>query len=387
MALFIGLMSGTSVDGTDGVLAEWGEAPDALPHVLAHAHRPYAPAWRQELLLLNRSGSDEIHRAAQAAIGVAQAYADVVADLLTSAGRTAADVRAIGAHGQTVRHQPHPAAGPGYTVQLLDGAWLAEHSGIDVVCDFRRRDMAAGGEGAPLVPAFHHAMFADRAHDVAVLNIGGIANLSLLPARAGDEAGGVHEPASARRPVIGFDCGPGNALMDAWCERHQGAPYDADGRWGASGQVHAVLLERLLAEPFLALPPPKSTGRDLFDLPWLERQLQALSAAIAPVDVQATLAEFTARAAVDAVRRHAPAARVLLVCGGGAFNGGLMQRLRRHLPQLTVADSRSRGVPVDQVEALAFAWLARAFVRREPGNLPSVTGAAGLRVLGALHPG
>lgn len=384
MALFIGLMSGTSVDGTDGVLAEWGEASDAWPHVLAHAHRPYEPPLRQELLALNRSGADEIHRAAQAAIGVAQAYAGVVADLLAAAGRTPAEVRAIGAHGQTVRHQPRPAAGPGYTVQLLDGAWLAEHGGIDVVCDFRRRDMAAGGEGAPLVPAFHHAMFADRAHDVAVLNIGGIANLSLLPASPGSDA--VAEAGHAARPVIGFDCGPGNALMDAWCERHQGTPYDDDGQWAASGQVHTALLDQLLAEPYLALPPPKSTGRDLFDLPWLQQQLQALGSPVAPVDVQATLAAFTARTAADAVRSHAPGARVLLACGGGAFNGRLMQHLRQELPQLTVADTRTRGVPVDQVEALAFAWLARAFVRREPGNLPSVTGAAGLRVLGALHP-
>jgi anhydro-N-acetylmuramic acid kinase len=278
-------------------------------------------------------------------------------------------VRAIGAHGQTVRHRPGSFDGTGYTLQLMNGALLAELTGIAVACDFRSRDVAAGGQGAPLVPAFHAACFGHAGRAQAVLNVGGIANLTLL-----DGAGG----------VIGFDCGPGNVLMDAWTQQQQGQPFDAGGAWAARGLVHPGLLAELQREPFLALPPPKSTGRDLFTPDWLQPRLAAVGGPLAAADVMATLAEFTAMAAVQALRRHAPASGRLVVCGGGAFNAHLMRRLAA-LSGLPVVSSAALGVPPDQVEALAFAWLARARVQGEPGNVPAVTGAAGPRVLGALY--
>jgi anhydro-N-acetylmuramic acid kinase len=375
MTLFVGLMSGTSLDGIDAVLVDFGVGVAAQPKTLAHRHRPFDAALRAELLALNRPGDNELHRAALAANALALAYAETVAELLAAAGIDAAQVRALGAHGQTVRHRPREFDGHGYTLQLLNGALLAERSGIDTVCDLRSRDLAAGGIGAPLAPAFHAALFAQPGRAIAVLNLGGIGNLSLL---AADGA------------VSGFDCGPGNALMDDWCQRHTGAAYDDDGRWAAGGQVDADLLARLLGDAFFALPPPKSTGRDLFHRAWLDATLHAALAAraspLAPVDVQATLAELTVSAAVGALLREASDSTELLVCGGGAYNGHLMRRLAARLPGVRVASTASRGVPPDQVEALAFAWLARAFVEREPGNLPAVTGARGPRVLGALHP-
>lgn len=371
--LYLGLMSGTSLDGVDGVVAGFGST---TPQVLGHLHQPFEPALRRELLALNTTAPDEIHRSALAANGVARAYAGVVDGLLRSCGLAPADIRAIGAHGQTVRHRPLAHDGTGYTVQLLNGALLAERSGIDVVCDLRSRDLAAGGQGAPLVPAFHAALFGRPGQSGAVLNVGGIANLTLLGA----------DPAEVR----GFDCGPGNALMDGWCERHTGRAFDDDGHWAASGKVDTKLLARLLAEPYFALPPPKSTGRDLFHAEWLEAALGAATrSGLRPVpaaDVQATLAELTARAAMDALAHHGQGAQQLLVCGGGAFNGHLMRRLSALAPGVQVRSTAARGVPPDQVEALAFAWLARRFVERLPGNLPSVTGARGPRVLGVLHP-
>ncbi|HEY6133648.1 MAG TPA: anhydro-N-acetylmuramic acid kinase [Rubrivivax sp.] len=367
--LYIGLMSGTSLDGVDGVLVDGLESP--RPQVLAHHHGAYDGPLRETLLRLNQPAAGELHQAALASNAVARCYAAVVAQLLTAAGRTPGEVTAIGAHGQTVRHRPHEFDLTGYTVQLLNGHLLAELSGIDVVFDLRGRDVAAGGEGAPLVPAFHAAIFANPAQDIAVLNLGGIANLTLLPAH-GD--------------VLGFDCGPGNALMDGWCEAHLGHRFDDAGRWAAGGVVQEGLLASLMADPFFARPPPKSTGRDLFHRAWLETALARLAVAPSAQDVQATLAEFSASAAADALCRHAPATRRLLVCGGGAFNHHLMVRLGARLAGVDVRTTDAEGVPADQVEALAFAWLAQAFVQRRPGNLPSVTGAAGLRVLGSLCP-
>jgi anhydro-N-acetylmuramic acid kinase len=359
--LFIGLMSGTSLDGIDAVLARCG----TQVQVLGHVHRPYSPPLRDELLALNQPGDNEIHRAALAANAVARAYADVVAQLLELTGTARSEIVALGAHGQTVRHRP--AAFDGYTVQLLNGALLAEQTGIDVVCDLRSRDVAAGGQGAPLVPAFHRAVFGRAGHDVAILNLGGISNLSLLHAdgRTG-----------------GFDCGPANCLMDGWIARHRHLAFDADGAWAASGQVLPALLERFLAEPFFAMPPPRSTGRDLFNLGWLDRQLGGPHA---PQDVQATLLELSARCVSDALRTQLPAARTLIACGGGARNGALVRRLASLLPGCEVNSSDSHGLPVDQVEAAAFAWLAMRRVQGEPGNLPAVTGAAGPRLLGAIH--
>ena len=365
--LFIGLMSGTSLDGIDAVLARFAGRADAVGsmQVLAHQHSPFAHALRDELLALNSPGDNELHRAALAANAVARAYADLVAQLLEASGHRAQDIAALGAHGQTVRHRPGEFDGCGYTSQLLNGALLAEQTGIAVICDLRSRDIAAGGQGAPLVPAFHRAQFGQVDRDIAVLNIGGISNISLL---------------GRDSSTLGFDCGPGNCLMDLWAAQHLGQPFDADGAWAATGRVLPELLEALLAEAYFALPPPRSTGRDLFNSPWL---LKHLKPGLSPQDVQATLLELTAQSITQCI----PAGtQELLVCGGGALNGRLMARLQTLLPTITVLASDARGLPVMQVEAAAFAWLAMRFVRGLPGNLPAVTGAAGLRLLGALHP-
>ncbi len=366
---YIGLMSGTSLDGVDGALVEF--AGDRL-RVVGFESAALPEALRAELLALNTSGVDELHRAALAGNALSRVYAEVVGRLLGAARLAPADVRAIGAHGQTVRHRPGMFDGTGYTLQLGSPALLAERTGIDVVADFRSRDVAAGGQGAPLVPAFHQAVFGRAGTAVCVLNIGGIANLSVL---------------GADGSVLGFDCGPGNALMDLWCDRHTGRPYDADGAWAAQGRVVPELLERLLAEPYLHQPPPKSTGRDLFHADWLQAHLRALPGpAPAPVDVQATLTEFTARACALAAGAHGQGGTELAVCGGGARNGHLMRRLAALLPNVRVHATDALGLHSQQVEAAAFAWLARRALQRLPGNLPQVTGAAGPRVLGALYP-
>ena len=372
--LTIGLMSGTSLDGVDGVLAR-GE-PDGRLQVLAHAHSAMPDGLRAELLSLNGPGDNEMHRAALAGNALARLQAGVVAQLLRASGHAAADVAAVASHGQTVRHRPGEFDGTGYTVQLNQPALLAELCGIDVVADFRSRDVAAGGQGAPLVPAFHASAFGHDDTSRAILNLGGIGNLTLLPARSA-------VPAIVR----GFDCGPGNALLDLWAQRHLGTSFDAEGAWGAGGQVSADLLTVLMSEPFLHRPPPKSTGRDLFHAGWLDSRMAALPAAPTPQDVQATLAEFSATAAVQALRAHGPGTAELLVCGGGALNTDLMRRLARGLPGVSVGSTDRLGLPPLQVEAAAFAWLAQAFLRRAPGNLPAVTGARGSRVLGALYPG
>jgi anhydro-N-acetylmuramic acid kinase len=364
---YAGLMSGTSLDGVDGVLVEFEPM-----QVLAHVHRPFDPGLRDELLALNRRGDDELHRAALASNAVADAYAGVLSELLAQTGVEAARVRAVGAHGQTVRHRPHEFDGTGYTLQLLNAALLAERIGIDVVADLRSRDVAAGGQGAPLVPAFHQALFARAGQTTGVLNLGGIANLTLL---RGDGC------------VLGFDCGPANVLMDAWCRRHRGASFDVGGAWAAGGRVVPALLTQMLHEPYFGRRPPKSTGRDLFDADWLAAQLARHGGALPEQDVQTTLCELTARGAADALLRHGGDASALLVCGGGAHNAELTRRLAAALPNVAVQPTDAFGLPATQVEAVAFAWLARAFVERRPGNLASVTGAAGPRVLGALHPG
>ena len=367
-ALCIGLMSGTSLDGIDGVLA--AIEPSGAMRVLHHAAQPFEPGLRSNLLKLNHSGPDELHQAALAANALARAYAAIVAQLLRDSGQQAGDITAIGAHGQTVRHQPLLHDGTGYTLQLNNPALLAELSGIDVVADFRSRDLAAGGQGAPLVPAFHQGVFGRPDTTVAVLNVGGISNLSVLPPNG---------------QVLGWDCGPGNALMDHWCQLHTGQPYDADGAWAASGEVQARLLNRLLQEDFLHTPPPKSTGRDLFNPQWLNDRLAGFEGA-APQDIQATLTAFTAQACATDAWQHAPEAKELIVCGGGALNRELMRQLQAGLPQTAVVSSEAHGLPPLQVEAAAFAWLAHKCVRRETASLPSVTGAQGARVLGAIYP-
>ncbi|MBK4734711.1 anhydro-N-acetylmuramic acid kinase [Noviherbaspirillum pedocola] len=371
--LYIGLMSGTSLDGVDGVLARFDQTDSSAGiATLAAAHLPFDDALKAELMALQSSGADEIHREALAANALAERYAACVAQVLAAAGVPANAVHAVGVHGQTIRHQP----ARGYTRQTNNPALLAELSSIDVIADFRSRDIAAGGQGAPLVPAFHHAVFAAPDRTRVVANIGGIANISILdPARNGD--------------VIGFDTGPGNVLMDGWMLRHQGQPYDRDGAWAAGGRIVPELLEELGREAYLSLPPPKSTGRDLFHLEWLDERLAKFDALI-PRDVQATLTEFTALTLADAIVRHAAQASEVFVCGGGARNSHLMVRLREALgrgnrmPRVEATDAL--GIDSQHVEALAFAWLARQFDMRLAGNLPTATGARGSRILGALYP-
>jgi anhydro-N-acetylmuramic acid kinase len=361
--LYIGLMSGTSLDGADGVLVDFS---DSKIRVLASGTESFSSGFRAEMLALNTPSHNELHRSALAANQLAKVYAKVVGSLLSDSGLTAQHIKAIGTHGQTVRHQP----ALGYTTQLNNPALLAERTCIDVVADFRSRDVAAGGQGAPLVPAFHQSVFGKPDETVLVLNIGGISNLSVLP-QTGD--------------VLGFDCGPGNALMDAWCLQHTGQRFDDGGQWAASGKLIPALLASLLDEPYFALPPPKSTGRDLFSMAWLTEKLAPFSSH-APEDVQNTLAEFTAKAIITGASSYLNNSNQLTVCGGGAFNQHLMRRLQTGLPTLKVVSSADHGLPPLQVEAAAFAWLARQTLLRLPGNLPSVTGAAGLRVLGAIYP-
>lgn len=370
MPLYIGLMSGTSLDGVDGVLVDL-DADSLLPRrVLAHAQAPLPEALAAELLALNRPGPNELHRASVAANALMELHAQVVAELLRLGSRQPCEVQALGVHGQTVRHQPQVPPAPGYTVQLVNGALLAERTGINTVCDFRSADLAAGGQGAPLVPAFHAACFADPGYDVALLNIGGIANLSLLGAD-----GRVH----------GFDTGPGNMLMDLWSRRHLGRAYDAGGVAAAAGQVAPQLLAALRAEPFFDLSPPKSTGRDLFNADWLDSRLALVGPQPSVVDVMATLAELTASCAADDLRRQLPQACRLLVCGGGAYNQHLMARLQALLPAVEVQSTAAVSVPPDQVEALAFAWLAACRMAQRCANLPAVTGAQAPRILGAVY--
>nr|WP_130391261.1 anhydro-N-acetylmuramic acid kinase [Cupriavidus agavae] len=368
---FIGLMSGTSMDGADGVLVDFSAGQ---PAVLAAAHAPFPEPLREAFAALQQPGEDEIHREALAANALARVYAACVDELLRKAEATASQITAIGAHGQTIRHRPGLYDGTGYTRQSQHPALLAELTDIDVIADFRSRDIAAGGQGAPLVPAVHAALFGARDETRVVCNIGGISNISILPA------------ANRGRPVTGFDCGPGNALLDDWVQRHRGVPYDDRGAWGATGRVDEALLAQLLAEPYFRAPPPKSTGRDLFHPGWLQGMLDGLPAPLAPADVQATLTVLTATAIARDVQAHAPDAQRLIVCGGGALNDELLRRLGELLPGKAVQLSDDYGVPVLQVEALAFAWLARQCVRRAPGNVPTVTGAAGPRVLGAIYP-
>lgn len=369
-------MSGTSLDAVDGCLLAMTDSArmqgtDAATPMrqLAFASRSMPPALRAELLALNTPGDNELHRAALAANALMDLYAEVTEALCTQAAVQPIQIAVIGAHGQTVRHRPQMFDGTGYTLQLVNGALLAERTGIAVACDFRSRDVAAGGQGAPLVPAFHAALWGAEATGLAVLNLGGMANLTLL------------QPG---RNVVGFDCGPANVLLDHWCVRHTGQPYDAGGAWAAQGTVHASLLQQLLADPYIGQEPPKSTGRDHFCDEWLQRQLQPHTA-LPPVDVQATLTAFTVQAAALHLRRHAPAVHRLLVCGGGVRNTHLMQGLAAALPEVAVTSTSQFGIDPQAVEAAAFAWLASKTLRREPVDWRSVTGTGTAHVPGCLY--
>ena len=366
--IFVGLMSGTSMDGVDGVLLNF--SGDQFT-VVGHATQGFPDDLRAELLALNRPGPDELHRAALATNGLVRIYAQVVGLLLAKSGLKSAEITAIGAHGQTVRHCPDQ----GYTLQLNNPALLAELTGIPVIADFRSRDVAAGGQGAPLAPLFHSAVFAKPDAPVAILNLGGISNLTALGAQGHTNR------------LIGFDCGPGNALMDYWCQRHTGADYDDKGAWAATGRVDDALLADMLSDAYFDLAPPKSTGRDLFNPDWLEVHLARHPGVGSRVDdVQASLCELTAQSCANAILSQAGNAVDVLVCGGGAFNAFLMQRLQSLLPAHRIQTTSARGLPPMQVEAAAFAWLASKTWHREKLPLQSTTGAKGSRVLGCIYP-
>lgn len=362
MPLYLGVMSGTSLDGLDFALIEQTETTK----LLATLYEPMPAQLKQELLALCASGPDELARAALAEQRWAELAAVGIDKLLKQNQMQPGAIRAIGSHGQTVRHEPKR----GFSIQIANSALLAELTGISVVSDFRRRDVAAGGQGAPLVPAFHEALFSDPKRVRAVLNIGGFSNLSLLTP-------GV--------TTLGFDCGPGNVLLDAWIQRQLGAPFDRNGSWAASGRLHAPLLESLLDDDFFAAKGPKSTGRELFNLPWLDAHLSRFDD-IAPEDIQATLLELSARSICNSLIESQPNTEDLLVCGGGAHNAALVDRLQALLPSTRVTSTASLGVEPDWIEAMAFAWLAHCCLEGIPANRPSVTGASGLRVLGAIYP-
>jgi anhydro-N-acetylmuramic acid kinase len=363
-ALYLGLISGTSADSIDTVLVRFS---DGAPQLLAsHAH-PWPPALRDQMLALAQGeGALDVDAFGRLDVEIGRCFADAALQLLEQSHTAAAEVRAIGSHGQTLRHRPtgdHP-----FTLQLGDPSVIAERCRIEVVADFRRADIAAGGQGAPLLPALHAMLLGRPGVTRVVLNLGGIANVTVL----GDDG-----------TVRGFDTGPANGLLDAWCRRHRGEPFDRDGAFAASGCIDQPLLDAMLADPYFSLPPPKSTGREHFHLGWLATH--ARLASLSPADVQATLLELTARSVTAAIVQHAPTAGEILACGGGVHNGALMRRLGELLAPRVVLSTSRYGIDPDFVEATAFAWLARQRLLGLPGNLPAVTGARGPRVLGAVY--
>ena len=357
---YIGLMSGTSLDGVDAVLIDFS---GHRRRIIGEAFLPFEDSLRARLLAIHHPQSDEIHMAAVLGNELARIYAQAVHKLLNKTRLRFTDVVAIGCHGQTIRHRPDAR----YTIQLGNGALLAELTRNIVVCDFRSRDIAAGGEGAPLVPAFHQAVFAHSSIHRVIVNIGGIANVTDLSTRA----------------VQGFDTGPGNILMDAWIQLHLGKPFDQDGAWAKGGRCLDELLHALLAHEYFPKNPPKSTGRDLFNLAWLEKRLSGNEK---PRDVQATLLELTTVSIARAVDSHCAGVKELYVCGGGAANSALMSRIAAALPGVLIATTAKLDIDPGWVEACAFAWLARQALLLQPGNLSSVTGATGPRILGAIYP-
>ncbi|KUF21282.1 anhydro-N-acetylmuramic acid kinase [Xanthomonas phaseoli] len=366
--LYLGLMSGTSADGIDAALVRFADATHRRCELVAGATVAWEPQLRQTLVAIGQGAETvAIDALGQLDAQVGLAFAAAANQLIGDSGVERRQIRAIGSHGQTIRHRPN--GNPAFTWQIGDASRIAEHTGITTVADFRRRDVAAGGQGAPLMPTFHLAMLGAGDEDRAVLNLGGIGNLTLVP-RDG--------------AVLGFDTGPANALLDSWCQRHHGTPFDAEGAFAASGRVDAALLQALLADPWFALPPPKSTGREQFHLDWAMRAMG--SARLEAADVQATLLELTAASVADALLRLQPTTRRVLVCGGGVRNPVLLARLAARLPGMVVESSARYGLDPDYLEAMGFAWLAAELLAGRAANLPSVTGAAGPRLLGAIYP-
>jgi len=368
MSLFVGLMSGTSLDGIDAALVEIADDIDQRPRLIDALCLPLGAELGKALLELTQASQVSFAALGATESAFCDRQAEAVCQLLAHHGLPPASITAIGSHGQTIEHAPY--ADTPFTYQLDNPSRLAELTGCQVVADFRRRDMAAGGQAAPLAPIFHRALFTDTVRTRLILNLGGIANLTRLG------------PLESSLPVIGFDTGPANLLIDAWHARHRQGPIDEDGLWAASGSIDRLLLERLLDEPYFATTPPKSTGREQFHLGWVEKRLRGDEAA---VDVQATLAELTAISVAQAAREFIDADNTdLIVCGGGARNRYLMQRLATHLPA-SVRRCDEFGWSADWLEAGAFAWLAWRRIHQLPGNLPEVTGASGPRVLGGIY--
>ncbi len=367
MQLFIGVMSGTSLDGIDVALCD---LQDEKCQVISTHFLPYPQTLKTQLLQLHTPSHHELELSHLTANQLAILYADAVNALLLKQNLSANDVIAIGCHGQTIRHRPEL----GFTLQIGNAALLAELTNITVVSDFRNRDIAAGGQGAPLVPAFHQALFASKNANRALINIGGIANITFLAKNAGD---------FNKAKVLGFDSGPGNMLLDAWTKTHLGKDYDANGAWAATGELIEPLFAEMLSEPFFALAPPKSTGRDLFNDAWLNQFLEAKN--YRAQDVAHTLVALTARTIHDALAQHCGELDAAYLCGGGAHNALLVQHLTALLGNTPLSTTAELGVDVDWVEAAAFAWLAKQTMHHLPSNLPAVTGAKGLRILGAIY--
>lgn len=364
--LFIGVMSGSSLDGIDVALTEFTSTSSK---VVATHFQSYSNELKESLLALHFPSENELEKSALIANHLAHLYAEAVNALLAENNLTFSQITAIGCHGQTIRHQPRYENDVGYSIQLGNNALLAELTKITVVGDFRSRDIASGGQGAPLVPAFHQAVFASSNKNRAIINIGGIANITFL---------------ASNGKVIGFDSGPGNILIDHWTKLKTGKAFDADGAWASTGNIHQRLLDFMLTDPFFALPPPKSTGRDLFNEVWLEQYLQ--NADYRPEDVARTLVELTSESIFKAMTRDCAGVNEVYLCGGGTHNKLLQLSLQAKLTNIPLSTTNQLGVNVDWVEAAAFAWLAKQTLSNQPSNLPSVTGASGLRILGAIFP-
>lgn len=364
---FIGIMSGTSLDAVDAVLVDFNKKIE----LISEYSTPINFTLRQSILDLCHPGKNEIERLGTLDVELGEIFAKTCLELLKKSGISAGKICAIGSHGQTVRHRPNEQTP--FTLQIGDPNIIAARTGITVVADFRRRDMALGGQGAPLVPAFHRYLLQNPQYDSCALNIGGMSNITWLPA-------------NASQSIIGFDSGPGNTLIDAWCLKHIGKPFDENGGWSAEGKANSILLDLMLEDSYFKKPPPKSTGREYFNLEWLQTYLNRLPKKIDAVDVQATLTELTAKSIAEAIQHYAKTAKKLWVCGGGIKNQLLMQRLAFLLPEMEICSTSDAGIDPQCIEAAAFAWLAQQTLSNQPGNLPSVTGASHLTILGAIYP-
>ncbi len=370
--LYIGLMSGTSIDAVDAVLVDFSTP---MPKILAHHETEIPTALRNDILDLTRPGDDGVDKLGRCDVAVGNIFAEAAKTLLAANRVDICEVAAIGSHGQTIRHRPpqHNEENP-FTLQIGDPNVIAARTSITTVADFRRRDIALGGQGAPLAPAFHNAVFRSSVVNRAILNLGGIANVTWLP---------------TNDTATGFDTGPANVLMDGWCQRHREQPYDNNGNWAASGSVHLKLLNKLLNHPFLSLPCPKSTGREDFNMAWLDQILTGFSNELPASDVQATLLEFTARSTAEAIQslsaHNSQPVAELYLCGGGALNAQLVTRLEDLLDPIKVDSTSILGMDPKLVEGAAFAWLAKCTLERMPGNLPAVTGASHDAILGGVY--